>query len=67
MNRASLGVLSSQIRYLVMNELQDRNRPEIASSYTGYSEHHDLRAKSTLDDKELVLDIVAAQHEQSSS
>jgi hypothetical protein len=44
-----------------VNELQDRNRPEIVSSYTGYSpEHHDLRAKPTLDDKEPVLDIVAA-------
>jgi hypothetical protein len=41
-----------------MNELQDSNRP---ASYTGYSsEHHDLQAKPTLDDKELVLDIVAA-------
>jgi hypothetical protein len=54
-------VTASQVRNLVVNELQDRNRPEIASSYTGYSpEHHDLRAKPTLDDKEPVLDIVAA-------
>jgi len=44
-----------------VNELQDRNRPDIASSYIGYSpEHHDLQAKPTLDDKEPVLDIVAA-------
>lgn len=54
-------VTASQVRNLVVNELQDRNRPEIASSYTGYSpEHHDLQAKPTLDDKEPVLDIVAA-------
>jgi len=54
-------VTASQVRNLVVNELQDRNRPEIASSYIGYSpEHHDLRAKPTLDDKEPVLDIVAA-------
>src|SRR6266540_2255094 len=30
-------VTASQVRNLVVNELQDRNRPEIASSYTGYS------------------------------
>ena len=54
-------VTASQVRNLVVNELQDRNRPEIASSYTGYSpEHHDLQAKPTPDDKEPVLDIVAA-------
>jgi len=54
-------ITASQVRNLVVNELQDRNRPEIASSYTGYSpEHHDLRAKPTLDDKEPVLNIVAA-------
>jgi len=54
-------VTASQVRNLVVNELQDRNRPEIASSYTGYSpEHHDLQSKPTLDDKEPVLDIVAA-------
>jgi hypothetical protein len=54
-------VTASQVRNLVVNELQDRNRPEIASSYTGYSpEHNDLKAKPTLDDKEPVLDIVAA-------
>ena len=54
-------VTASQVRNLVVNELQDRNRPEIASSYTGYSpEHHDLQGKPTLDDKEPILDIVAA-------
>jgi hypothetical protein len=54
-------VTASQVRNLVVNELQDRNRPEIASSYTGYSpEHNDLKAKPTLNDKEPVLDIVAA-------
>jgi hypothetical protein len=54
-------VTASQVRNLVVNELQDRNRPEIASSYTGYSpEHNDLKAKPTLDDEEPVLDIVAA-------
>jgi hypothetical protein len=54
-------VTASQVRNLVVNELQDRNRLEIASSYTGYSpEHNDLKAKPTLNDKEPVLDIVAA-------
>lgn len=54
-------VTASQVRNLVADELQDRNRPDIASSYTGYPpEHHDLQAKPTLDDKEPVLDIVAA-------
>ena len=54
-------VTASQVRNLVVNELQDRNRPEIASSYTGHPpEHRDLQSKSKLNDKEPVLDIVAA-------
>jgi len=54
-------VTASQVRNLVVNELQDRNRPEISSSYTGHpSEHRDLRSKPSLNDKEPVLDIVAA-------
>ena len=54
-------VTASQVRNLVVDELQDRNRPDIASSYTGYSpEHHDLQGKPTFDDKEPILDIVAA-------
>ena len=59
--REPVVVTASQVRNLVVDELQDRNRPDIASSYTGHSpEHHDLQAKPTLDDKEPVLDIVAA-------
>jgi hypothetical protein len=54
-------VTASQIRNLVADELQDRNRPEIASSYTGHSpEHRDLQSKPNLNDKEPILDIVAA-------
>ena len=54
-------VTASQVRNLVVNELQDRNRPEIASSYTGHPpEHRDIQSKPNLNDKEPVLDIVAA-------
>jgi hypothetical protein len=54
-------ITASQVRNLVANELQDRNRPEIASSYTGHPpEHRDLQSKPNLNDKEPVLDIVAA-------
>jgi hypothetical protein len=54
-------VMASQVRNLVGNELRDRNRPEIASSYTGIPpEHRDLQSKPNLNDKEPVLDIVAA-------
>jgi len=54
-------ITASQVRNLVVNELQDRNRPEIASSYTGHPpEHRDLQSKPNLNDKEPVLDIVAA-------
>jgi hypothetical protein len=54
-------VTASQVRNLVAKELQDRNRPEIASSYTGHNpEHLDLQSKPNLNDKEPVLDIVAA-------
>ena len=59
--REPLVVTASQVRNLVVDELQDRNRPDIALSYTGHSpEHLDLQAKPTLDDKEPVFDIVAA-------
>ena len=54
-------VTASQVRNLVVDELQDRNRPDIASSYTGHPpEHRDLQSKPNLNDKEPVLDIVAA-------
>jgi hypothetical protein len=54
-------VMASQVRNLVGNELRDRNKPEIASSYTGIPpEHRDLQSKPNLNDKEPVLDIVAA-------
>ena len=44
-----------------MNELQNRNRPDMASSYTRHPpEHRDLQSKPNLNDKEPVLDIVAA-------
>lgn len=54
-------VSASQVRNLVTRKLQDRNRPDIANSYSGNPpEHYDLQAKPTLDEKEPVLDIVAA-------
>jgi hypothetical protein len=54
-------VTASQVRNLVVDELKDRNRPDIASSYTGHPpEHRDLQSKPNLNDKEPVLDIVAA-------
>jgi hypothetical protein len=54
-------VTASQVRNLVVDELQDRNRPDIASSYTGHPpENRDLQSKPNLNDKEPVLDIVAA-------
>jgi hypothetical protein len=54
-------VMASEVRNLVGNELRDRNRPEIASSYIGVPpEHRDLQSKPNLNDKEPVLDIVAA-------
>ena len=54
-------VTSSQVRNLVADELQDRNRSDIASSYTGHPpENRDLQSKPNLNDKEPVLDIVAA-------
>jgi hypothetical protein len=59
--REPVVVTASQVRNLVADELQDRNRPDIASSYTGHSpEHRDLQGKPSLNDKEPVLDIVAA-------
>ena len=55
-------VTASQVRNLVVNELQDRNRPVIASSYTGHPpEYRDLQGKPNLDEKEPILDIVAAK------
>ncbi len=54
-------VTASQVRNLVVDELQERNRPDIASSYTGSPpEHYDQQAKPTIDDKEPIIDIVAA-------
>jgi len=59
--REPVVVTASQVRNLVADELQDRNRPDIASSYTGHSpELRDLQGKPSLNDKEPVLDIVAA-------
>lgn len=59
--REPVVVTASQVRNLVADELQDRNRPDIASSYTGHSpELRDLQGKPNLNDKEPVLDIVAA-------
>ena len=48
-------VSASQVRNLVAKELQDRNRPEVASSYTGHPpEQRDL-SKPNLNDKEPVI------------
>ena len=54
-------IQASRMRNLVAGELRERNRPDIASSYTGNSpEHIDLQTKPTLDEKEPILDNVAA-------
>ena len=54
-------VRADQMRNIVSKELRDRNRPDIASSYSGNPpEHIDLETKPSLNDKEPVLDIVAA-------
>lgn len=54
-------VKASQMRTLVARELKERNRPDIARSYVGMSpEHIDHQIKPSLDDKEPILDNVAA-------
>jgi hypothetical protein len=54
-------VKAGQVRNIVSEELRDRNRPDIASSYSGNPpEHVDLETKPSLNDREPVLDIVAA-------
>ena len=54
-------VTASQVRNLVASELKERNRPDIASSYLGNPpDHVDQQTKPNLDDKEPVLDKVAA-------
>lgn len=54
-------VKANQMRNLVARELKERNRPDIARSYMGMSpEHVDHQIKPTLDDKEPILDNVAA-------
>ena len=54
-------VTASQMRTLVARELKERNRPDIARSYVGMSpEHVDHQIKPSLDDKEPILDNVAA-------
>jgi len=51
--REPVVVSASQVRNLVADELQDRNRPDIASSYTGHSpELRDLQGKPSLNNKE---------------
>jgi ATP cone domain-containing protein len=54
-------VKASQMRNLVARELKERNRPDIARSYMGMSpEHVEHQIKPTLDDKEPILDNIAA-------
>jgi hypothetical protein len=54
-------VNAKKLRNLVAEELRERNRPDIASSYTGKRpEQVDLQIKPNLDDKEPILDKVAA-------
>ena len=54
-------VTASQVRNMVASELKERNRPDIASSYTGNPPANiDLQTKPNLDDREPVLDKVAA-------
>jgi hypothetical protein len=54
-------IRADQVRNIVSEELRDRNRPDIASSYSGNPpDHVDLETKPNLNDREPVLDIVAA-------
>lgn len=54
-------VKANEVRNIVSHELRVRNRPDIATSYNGSPpEHSDLETKPNLNDKEPVLDIVAA-------
>ena len=48
-------VTASQVRNLVANELQDRNRPDIASSYTGHQNTAIYKANQILMIKSLFL------------
>lgn len=53
-------ITANRVRNLVTQELGERNRPDIAKSYAGSPlEHFDLN-KPSLDQKEPVLDTVAA-------
>lgn len=59
--RKRVVVTASQMRNLVAGELRQRNRPDIASSYTGKPpEHLELQIKPSINDKEPILDNVAA-------
>jgi hypothetical protein len=52
---------ADQIRNIVSDELRVRNRPDIATSYSGHApDHSNLETKPSLNDREPVLDIVAA-------
>jgi hypothetical protein len=54
-------IRAEQVRNIVSEELRDRNRPDIASSYSGNPpEHVEMETKPNLNDREPVLDIVAA-------
>jgi hypothetical protein len=54
-------VKAGQLRRIISRELSERNRPDIATSYTGSPpEHADIQSKLNLDEKEPVLDKVAA-------
>lgn len=56
------------MRNLVARELKERNRPDITRSYMGMSpEHVEHQIKPTLDDKEPILDNVAANRPKSYS
>ena len=54
-------VTADQVKNLIAEELKERNRPEAASSFVGESPiNNSISNKSSLDDREPMLDNVAA-------
>ena len=54
-------VTADQDRNIVADELNDRNKPEVAASFIGeHTTNNSISNKSSLDDKEPMLDNVAA-------
>jgi hypothetical protein len=54
-------VEAAQVRKIITNELRERNRPDIASSYSGYPpEYADIQTSPNFDERAPVISKVAA-------